>query len=242
MSERATGERRLPAGTAAAVLLVAGIAVLGLVLAVTGRPSRSAAPDAGSAPAATAAAGGAVPPATGCAPRDTDPSLPQEPPADVTWSVVSTAVLPTSAAAGPTRLEGPVARCYARTPRGALMAAVNLFYRVGLAAPRTTVTQRQVVAGPGRDEMIRQLRQVDEQVRPGELAQVAGYRFVSYTPDTTVVTLVNGSAAAGSLKSLDVTVQWQDGDWKLVARPDGWTSTPATSLHSLVGFTPFGGV
>lgn len=248
MSERGTGERRIPARTAAAVLVAAGIAVTALVLVLTGGPSRPSAPRSADAPAAAAPlpgpAGGTA--GNGCAPRDSNPSLPEQPPMDVTWSLFRTAALPVSASAGPTRFEGPVARCYARTPRGALMAAINLFYRIAVTAPDTTVALRQVVAGPGRDELLDQLRQArpDEPAdqASGSLAQLAGYRIVSYTPDTTVVTLVNGATATNSLKSGDVTVRWQDGDWKLVARPDGWISTPPTPLRSLAGFTPFGGV
>jgi hypothetical protein len=219
-------------------VVVALVVVLGLALALTGgsKKSPSAAGDSAATPSATAASGGST-----CAPSDTDTSLPVAAPA-VSWQLVDTVALPVSTSAGPLQVDGPVARCYAHTPRGALMAALNLFYRAVVAAPSIAVLQQQAVPGAGTTLLEQQIAAVTQPVQPGDLAQIAGYRIVSYTPQTTVVTLVNGSEQSNTLKSCDVTVQWSGGDWKLVVGSDGSISSPATSIPSMAGYTPFGGV
>ncbi|MER6733791.1 hypothetical protein [Streptomyces puniciscabiei] len=176
----------------------------------------------------------------GCKPTDTDQKVPTTAPGDVTWSLAKTAALPRSKSAGPMVVNGLTASCYAHTPRGALLAAINTPYRVALAAPDKAPVEKLVLPGAGRDKLEAQLSQVD--VQAGELSQVAGFRVVSYTPQTAVVTLVNGSADAHTLKSSDITVQWSDNDWKVVAREDGSLTTPATPVSDLLGYIQFGGL
>jgi hypothetical protein len=230
-----------------AILAVAIVAVLGIVVALTGpgssKQQADPAPSAGATGSGTSSdGGGSTPGAPACQPSDTDQSLPATPPADVTWKLVNTVALPASASAGPLVVDGLVARCYAHTPRGALMAALNEFYRVAVDAPALDVANQQLVPGPGRDALEAQLKTVDQTPVPGELAQIAGYRIVTYTATTTVVTLVNGQSSASSLRSQDVTVQWSGGDWKLTVQPNGQLASTSTSLTSLAGFTVFGGV
>ena len=236
--------QRPPVGLMASIVVVAVIVVLGLavVLSNGSKPSKTAT-GGGDGVSSTPVAGASPSPSDwGCRPSDTDTSLPAQAPTDVTWSIVNTVAVPTSSSAGPLQTSGLVARCYAHTPRGALMAAVNLFYRVAVEAPQVTVVQEQVVPGAGATALENQLKTVTDPIQAGELAQLAGYRIVSYTPDTTVITLVNGSVQSNTLKASDVTVQWSGGDWKLVVGPDGSISGPGTSITSLAGYTAFGGV
>ncbi|MGW1284624.1 hypothetical protein ACWDBD_17685 [Streptomyces sp. NPDC001118] len=181
-----------------------------------------------------------VPASGGCKPTDTDQKVPTTAPDDVTWSLAKTAALPRSKSAGPMVVNGLTASCYAHTPRGALLAAINTPYRVAMAAPDKAPVDKLVLPGAGRDKLEAQLSQVD--VQAGELAQVAGFRVVSYTPQSAVVTLVNGSASSHTLKSSDITLQWSDDDWKVVARDDGSLTTPATPVSDLVGYIEFGGL
>jgi hypothetical protein len=234
-------ERRIPVGLMLSIVVVAVIVVLGLAVGLTGGSKPTAQPTTSSDGGAgqTPGSGQAAP---GCAPSDTDQQVPTLAPTDVTWSIVNTVALPASASAGPLHTDGLVADCYAHTPKGALLAAVNLFYRAAVEAPQTTVVERQAVPGPGTTTLEQQLRTVTEPIAPGEIAQLAGFRIVSYTPDTTVVTLVNGTAQANTLKAQDVTVRWSGNDWKLVVGPDGSISTPGTSITSLAGYIGFGGV
>ncbi|MFH8337762.1 hypothetical protein [Streptomyces sp. AM6-12] len=233
-------------------VIVFVVVLLGVFVVVTGdggdgKPDSAASHASGAgAPSSTAGqnnGGGTAqssPPADGCKPTDTNQKVPTTAPDDVTWSLVKSAAVPRSKSAGPMLVNGVIATCYAHTPRGAVLAAVNTTYRVAVGAPDKAPVEKLVLPGAGRDALEAQLHTVD--IQPGELAQVAGFRVVSYTPDTAVVTLVNGSSDAHSLKASDVTMRWADGDWKVVPRDDGQLSTPATPVPDLVGYIQFGGM
>ncbi|MCS0604176.1 hypothetical protein NX794_23605 [Streptomyces sp. LP11] len=234
-------------------VIVLVVVLLGVFVVVTnddgdGKSDGGASPTSG-AGAATSGQGAddngggsqtGAPASGGCKPTDTDQKVPTTAPDDVTWSLTKTAALPRSKSAGPMVVNGLSATCYAHTPRGALLAAVNTPYRVALAAPGKAPVEKSVLPGAGRDKLEGQLSQVD--VQAGELSQVAGFRVVSYTQQTAVVTLVNGSTDAHNLKASDITVQWSDADWKVVAREDGSLTTPATPVSDLVGYIQFGGL
>ncbi|MEU7222335.1 hypothetical protein [Streptomyces chrestomyceticus] len=245
----AAGGNKLFIASAAVVCIVV---LLGVFVVVTAggddtKGNSAGPPPAGSTP--TPGSGGAAgdSPAPGggnggCAPSDTDKTVPATAPDDVTWDLVNTVALPRSKSAGPLKIDGKAAGCYAHTPRGALMAAANAFYRSILAAPDVAPLRAQVLPGPARDTLEQQLKKVDQPVQSGQMAQIAGFRITSYTDATTVVSLVNGSASARSLKATDITVQWAEGDWKVVPPPGGGLNTPGVQLTSMDGYIPFGGV
>ncbi|MFF8784602.1 hypothetical protein [Streptomyces sp. NPDC015125] len=168
--------------------------------------------------------------------------MPTTAPKDVSWDLVNTVALPRSKSAGPLKIDGTIAGCYAHTPRGALMAVANGVYRSVLGAPDVKPLKAQVLPGTGRDTLEKQLKKVDQPVRSGQMAQIAGFRVVSFTDQTTVISIVNGSQSANSLKSVDVTVRWANGDWKLVAQPNGSLSSPSDHIDSLDGYIQFAGV
>jgi hypothetical protein len=239
--------------TSAVVIFIVLVLAVFVVVTGDGDDSDSAAPQQTSDPAASnggndggsgadGGSGEGTPPPAGCSPTDTDQTVLTTAPEDVTWDLVNTVALPRSSSAGPLAVDGMTASCYARTPLGAVMASMNAFYRSVLAAPDVEPLRTQVLPGEGRDVLEAQLAGVDEPIQSGDMAQIAGFRVASYTDEIAVVSLVNGDANAGSLKSTDVTVQWADGDWKLVVRDDGSLSTPADSLSDLIGYVQFGGV
>lgn len=258
MAKRTTGDGDEAAGgnrlfiASAAIILV--VVLLGVFVVVTSGDDGKGGATAGAQPPANSNApasisggtdGGGPAPDTGsagCAPSDTDNTVPTTAPDDVSWDLVNTVALPRSKSAGPLKIDGQTATCYAHTPRGALMAAANGFYRSILSAPDTAPLRAQVLPGAGRDAGEKQLKQVAQPVQSGQMAQIAGFRIVSYTDATTVVSLVNGSQAAQSLKSSDITVQWAGEDWKIVPPPGGGLNTPGVQLTSLDGYIPFGGV
>lgn len=162
----------------------------------------------------------------------------------MTWALFQGVVLPSSRTAGPTRVAGPVHAGYAHTPVGALLAAAQVSYRY-LISPggdwRQVVVQ-QVVPGAGRDVYVQKRATVTTtSVPPGTYGQLAGFRFVTYSPDTAVIQFVT-RFSNGNLQVVTDTVHWLDGDWKLQLQPDGSESPTGQSVSSLGGFVPWSGL
>ncbi|WP_158013636.1 hypothetical protein [Carbonactinospora thermoautotrophica] len=153
-----------------------------------------------------------------------------------------TVAVPSSPTAGPAVVDGDVARCYAHTPTGALLAAWQIGIRYLVADDWRTVVAQQVMPGPGRDTYVRLRAQVTANSdQPGQYGQVAGFKFVTYTPQVAVIQLVS-RFPTGSLQVITATVVWSDGDWKLQLQPDGSVSPSAQHVPSLAGFVVWGGV
>lgn len=203
-------------------------------------------PPGGSSPQPTAAGNaGGIPAGTGnCRPADTNQQIPAAAPPGVNWQIFKSSALPVSAAAGPLITEGDVVRCYAHTPAGALIAATQLSARVELADGWRQVVNRSVVAGPGREAFVQEhAKQASSApAGAGSLAQVAGFRFVTFSPETAVIELVVRAPTTGSLASSVTTVKWADGDWKLELQPDGSANSQPRLIESLDGYARWGGV
>jgi hypothetical protein len=170
-------------------------------------------------------------------------AVPAAPPAEVRWEIYDTVALPFSATAGPQAVTGDVARCYAHTPAGALLAAVQIAVRYVLAPDWRTVLARQVVPGPGASVYAAQRAQ-DPAVntsQPGQYGQIAGFQFVTYTPELAVMQIVS-RLPGGSLQVTTMTTQWAGGDWRLVLHDDGTPGGNVQQLDNLDGFVPWGGV
>ncbi|MDQ2729061.1 MAG: hypothetical protein M3Y91_14660 [Actinomycetota bacterium] len=169
-----------------------------------------------------------------------DQTVPQATPQGITWQIYQTVALPFSKTYGPQVIDGDIARCYAHDPLGALLAATQLSIRV-VASPSTDVAREQVVPGPGQTAFISQDVQTPGGNTPGTFAQIAGFKFVTYSPATAVIEIAtretNGNYQAGA-----VTVEWMNGDWKLLLQPTGGTSPNVLPLSSLVGFSTWAGV
>ena len=115
--------------------------------------------------------------------------------------------------------------------------------RAGVSSGRDvwepTITQ-QFVPGPDRDKLLAVLRAAPEdKAQPGELAQLAGYRFISYSPDTAVIGLVL-RAPNGRYAIITLTVQWRDGDWRMVAPPGGLWPALTQALGDLSNVVQWG--
>lgn len=185
-----------------------------------------------------------APVAEGCPTMPSNDDIPTTAP-PVTWEVFNGAVLPVSVEHGPAVVEGPIARCYGHTPTGALIAAVQINIR-SLVDPTggLSVVREQMVPGEGREALAEALR---KRGAPGEVSgtpagfcQVAGYRFVTYTPDEAVVAL---AADCGEVFQVtELRVQRRDGDWHQVREPDGSSSPTVASAQDLRGFVVWRGV
>jgi hypothetical protein len=165
--------------------------------------------------------------------------------------------LPVSASDGPRHTRRGLASGFADTPRGALLAAMNIAVRTaaqwGTAIFRPTIIRQ--VTGPDAGLLLQadaaaytQLRAAAH-VRPGQPAgrgnaTAAGYRFLAYTPaDATVdiVTAGPGTDGTAVLASTRIQVIWQRGDWRVVAPAGGDWASAATAMSSLTGYTLFPG-
>jgi len=211
-------------GFIAAAVLVLIVVVAGVLVAVSSRDNDDV--DT-TAPPPTSATPAAEPTAEQPGPT----AVPTVPPADVRWELVGQTAVPVSDTAGPTRIAGGTAAGYAHTPEGALIAAAQLATRAGLSAGRDSwepTIEQQFEPGPDRDRLLAALRDAaDTPAGPGELSQLAGYLYQSWTPDTAVIGLAFRAPSAGTPRYhvLSLTLRWRDGDWRMVAPPGGaWTS------------------
>lgn len=170
-------------------------------------------------------------------------TLPTAAPEGVSWSFFQGYALPSSKTAGPLRVNGPVHAGYAQSPEGALLAAVQIDARRLLTEGNSwrRVVEEQTVPSAGQDAFVEARATVDDvPVVPGEASQIAGFRFVTYSPDVAVIQFAS-RGQNGVLEVATNTVRWQDGDWKLEFQPDGGTSTPLQPAPDLAGFTIWGG-
>lgn len=182
-----------------------------------------------------------TPDGSGALPSD---DLPRQTPDGFTWTLYRQVALPSSPIVGPRESVGAIAAGYERTPIGALTAAVQIGYR-HLIAPDNqwrAVTDRQVAPGPGRDAFVALRERAGDRIDPGELGQVAGFRFVTYSDDVAVIQVVSRFPDDGALQVTTSTVAWMDGDWKLSLQPDGSASPTVQRVEDLSQYIPWGGV
>lgn len=187
----------------------------------------------------------ASPPPGAIAPPDAqDQTVPTSPPTNVRWDLYQRVALPYSGTAGPRTIDGSVARGYAHTPTGALIAAVQIPARE-LLSPGDSwrqVVEQQVIPGAGRDRFIQLRSQVTSDGTPDpRLSQVAGFRFVTYTPDLAVIQFASKSGT-GHMQVTTTTMEWSGNDWKLVLQPDGSESPTVQAVSDLTGMVAWSGV
>jgi hypothetical protein len=163
--------------------------------------------------------------------------------------------LPVSPQDGPHHTSAGLAWRFSDTPRGALLAAVNIAVRTaaqwGPAIYQPTI--RNQVTGPDASTLLKSdasdyaALQAAAHVRPGQpagrgYAVEAAYQFETYTPSSATVDIVSegpGAADAAVLTVTRIEVIWLRGDWRVVAPPDGNWASSATTASSLTGYTTF---
>jgi len=170
----------------------------------------------------------------------------------VSWTNFHGIDLPVSTPAGPRAMRNGLASGFARSPAGALLAAINIAVRTaarwGPAIFRPTITQQ--VTGPAAGALLRADTDAYAQLRttPHDNSKAASssqaveeaYRFVAYTPAAAIVEVVTTSQGASGSLVLVMTrlrVAWLRGDWRLYAPPDGDWANAATAISSLAGYT-----
>ncbi len=240
---------RRKAAVVAGVLLAvaAGLVVVDVTAGGHGRQAArpgAAVPAPAPPPGAAVPSGPSQPKAAGPVqpPADHDLTVPVVTPAGLTWSLWAGEWVPSSAAAGPTHLAGPIAAGYARTPLGSLIAAQQIGTR-SLASPAggwRTVTLAQVLPGVGRSRYLLARAGTTDEAPPGGFAQPTAFRFVSWTRDTAVVQLVARVPNRDGFQVVTLTLLWRNGDWRLQMQPDGGLSPTAIVVPSPSGFVLWG--
>jgi hypothetical protein len=184
------------------------------------------------------------PPAT-ASPSSLDQSVPDSSPPGVTWQIIDTVALPSSASAGPASVADGIPSGFAHTPTGALVAMVQIDFRHLIEPDFVAVTQADVANTPGRAQFF-DLVEADGLTNPanpehGTYLQLAGFQFVSYTTSTAVIQLLT-ARPDGSYQVSTLSVAWDGDDWQLVLQADGTDSPNQQIVSSPVGFVLWGGV
>lgn len=180
-------------------------------------------------------------------------SAPQVSFAGVSWRDYHGVLLPYSAQDGPRDNEGDLAAGFARTPRGALLAAVHIAVRAGMQWGTQVfgpTIQRQVI-GPDTDVLMDSTRETYEKHRgdrrDGEplgrgYVVLEGFRWLGYSPAVASVDLLSAGPGDSDVTVRAVTrlqLRWQDGDWRVVAPPGGTWAGAAAPITSLDGYVRF---
>lgn len=190
-------------GLAAAV--VALLVVLVIVLIPRGGDNSNTSASGGSNGAAQSKATSTVAAGTCGAGASDDQSVLDAAPKNTTWVTTDQGWIgPVSKTAGP-MANSPIRNCFEHSAEGALYAAMWATIEINEAPEAYMPT----VVGPGA-EKIREDRLKDTKTRT--VVRIAGYRYVSYTPERATVRLLF-QIPSGAYRSWDAVMEWHDGDW-----------------------------
>ncbi|TDC77439.1 hypothetical protein [Actinomadura sp. 7K507] len=183
-------------------------------------------------------------------------SAPQVSLDDVAWRDFHGVVLPYSAQDGPRELDGAdqnLARGFARTPRGALLAAIHITVRASMQwGPEVfDPTIDQQVIGPDADALLAATRETYERHRGDRRDGAAlgrgyvvleGFRWQGYSPVAASVDLVSagpGDSDVTVRAATRIQVHWHNNDWRVVAPPGGTWAGAAAPVDSPDGYVRF---
>ena len=238
------GGRRWTGIAAVGFLIVIALCVVVVVVINRGGSSTNNAGGGTSSTNTTASSS----PSTGSAPAAALPTtVPTTAPAGVVWSIYQTVALPSLPGTGPAKVVGAIATGYAHTPTGALLATANEEYRYALAPDAEWRSAASSMLAPGAGYAAWLKTRAAHPYGPGggagtdQLAQIAGFQFVSYTPSDAVIQIVTKDSD-GTLQVSPDHVTWIGGDWKYVLAPDGSQTANVQTVDSLAGFIEWRGV
>lgn len=221
--------------TALVVALIAATIVIFLL--PKGHENAHPAPEESTRSAAASPSKSAAADASTCGlPASTEKALGQAP--ATKWELVGTMAAPTDPQIGPGKTDAQGIRsCFARSPQGALYAAVNLWALGSDPSKERAIADQLAAEGPGRDAGMR----APQSSAPSSTVkvQIAGFN-VSYTANQAIVDLAF-KADTGTLASVRTTLLWQDGDWKGVVADTGAPLEEPSQIRDLSGFIPWSG-
>jgi hypothetical protein len=205
--------------------LLLTLVLLGIVVSVigsggAGRPANTTA--AAARPAAPSALVGTG----GCTLPPGSQMVPSTGPPPAQWGTVGSMQVPQSPTVyGPARSDGPWETCFAHSPSGALLAAMNLWAE-GTAVSPSELFARLAVGAP---KNLGSNAQLDS----SGPVQFAGYRYDSYTPSDAQVAIIF-QGPEGKLLAVVTSMVWRNGDWKYLFPTNG---TPAMEvIADLTGY------
>jgi hypothetical protein len=167
--------------------------------------------------------------------------IPKYPPSNVSWSIVDDVALPYSSTSGPAVGAGQIARCFADTPTGSLLALEQVSVLTLVSPDWRTEVASSIVPGPGRDAFVKLRATVtDNSSQPGDYCQAAGFSFLQFTKERSVIEFVG--RCGSNLQAGTETLLWDGSDWQIQLQPNGSYSPAVTALADLIGFTPWGAV
>ncbi len=131
------------------------------------------------------------------------------PPTGVTWAVVGSMSAPASATLGPQHEVHGVDVCFAHSPSGALLAAIDLWAEGSNQAVSPAVLfQTRAVGAPASLGN-------DSHLDSNGPVQLAGYQITSYSlSDANIEVVLQGPQ--GALLSVLTPLVWAHGDWKYI--------------------------
>ena len=245
---------------AAGLIAVVIVALIGVLVVIGTRDTTAVAGGTATTPSTAASATTAVPappgvgdtptaaPAAdgrpaGCTTTGTDQTTPVDTPRNVTWGLVAGTAVPSSPTDGPMlHSAAGVAYCFSRTPVGAMLAVSNLGHATGAAqAVQNDQLKYSTVPGPLADEIAAKPAVASDPAAT-KGTQLAGFRVLSYTPDSASIALAFSVSTPGKYGVITAAMQWSQGDWRVVVQPGPTVTTTATVATSLDTFVPWSGV
>lgn len=220
-------------------VLVALLAIAGIVLTVlpddaNGRPTPTTSPTSTPSPSPTAVADGE----SKCGLPPGSQAVPAAPPEGATWELFGTFAAPSIENIGPGVVDPDGVRsCFAHSPTGALLAAIN-FWAMTSLDPAVGVDPRLAASTPERDALAEQYATSPPTPSSGPTYQVAGFQIRDYTAHSVVVDVAIRTST-GAVGSLPTPLRWEDGDWKFVVPASG--STGSGQLPNLTGYVLWSG-
>jgi hypothetical protein len=233
------GGRRWTGIAAIGFLILVVLCVVVVLIVNHGKNKSTGTTAAGNSPSATGASS---------SPASALPTtVPSTAPSGVTWSIYQTVALPSLPGVGPSKVSGAIATGYSHTPLGALLATANESYRYALAPDNEWRQAAAAMLAPsgGTDAWLK-VRASHPYGSGGgdgadQLAQIAGYQFVSYTSTDAVIQIVTKDSD-GNLQVGANHVSWSGSDWRFVPGPDGGQAANVQQVDSLAGFIEWRGV
>ena len=157
------------------------------------------------------------------------------PPTGTTWAQVGSMQVPQAPSTlGPQRTSGIWNTCFAHSPSGALLAAINLWAAGTTTATPSEVFQRLAVGAPKNLGSNQNLV-----TAAGGSVQLAGYKYDSYTTNNAAISVVL-QGPQGKLIAIVTPMRWNGSDWKYVFPSNGLPAFQAISdLTGYVSWSEF---
>ncbi|GAA4238130.1 hypothetical protein GCM10022254_52800 [Actinomadura meridiana] len=173
--------------------------------------------------------------------------------AGLAWRDYHGVLLPYAADDGPRQTGDDLALGFARTPRGALLAAIHIAVRANIQWGSKVFgpTIDEQVIGPDAEALRHSMdeaygRQRGDRPEGAELGRgyvvLEGFRWLGYSPDAASLDLVSAGPGDSDVTARAVTrieVRWQDGDWRVIAPPGGTWAGAASPIDSPDGYVLF---